>query len=225
MWPGGGARTLASMASPRLALLVLPALAFAGCSLGDDGPRTTQTRAVSPFTRIADEGAADVRVHVGGAAQRVQVHAGRKVIGDVHTEVRGGTLHVTFPHHGLSWDAVTVEAWVPHLDAVTADGSGDVDADGISADAFAARSDGSGDLTLEGKASRLTLDLDGSGDADLTQLPAQQARVSAKGSGDSEVRVSDQLQVAIDGSGDVHYRGQPAITRRLHGSGDLSARG
>ena len=158
------------MASPRLALFLLPALAFAGCSFGDDGPRTAQNRAVAGFTRVEDEGSPDVHLHVG-SPQRVQVHAGRKVIGDVHTEVRDGTLHVSYDHHGFGGGGVTVEAWVPNLTGVRASGSGDIRADGITADSFVARVDGSGDLTLQGQTARLALELDGSGTATSLRSP------------------------------------------------------
>src|SRR3954467_6673896 len=148
------------MASPRILLLLpaaLAAVALAGCSLADDGPRRTQTRDVAAFTRLDNRGAVDVRLHAGGP-QRVQVRAGSKVIGDVRTEVRGGTLALTFDHHGLGGEDVAVEASVPRLRAIAVSGSGDVAADGIAADAFELRSDGSADVRLEGTAARLAVD-------------------------------------------------------------------
>jgi hypothetical protein len=55
------------MPSPRRVLLLYPAaiaaLALAGCSIGDDGPRTAQTRDVASFTRIDNRGSVDVRYH------------------------------------------------------------------------------------------------------------------------------------------------------------------
>ncbi len=91
------------MPSLRRASLLLPAaiaaLAVAGCSVGDDGPRTTQTRDVAAFTRIDNRDSVDVRLRVG-EPQRVQVRAGEKVIDDVGTEVRDGTLSLTFDRDG-----------------------------------------------------------------------------------------------------------------------------
>jgi len=100
-------------------------------------------------------------------------------------------------------------------------GSGDVDADGIDAGAFALRSDGSADIALRGAVSRLAVDVTGSGDADLSDLAARDARVSVEGSGDAEVRAVRRLDVAVDGSGDVRYHGDPALTRHVDGSGEL----
>jgi hypothetical protein len=215
------------MSAPRRALLLFPAaiaaLAIAGCSVGDDGPSTTQTRELAEFTRIDNPDSVDVRLHVG-EPQRVLVRAGEKVIGDVRTEVTDGTLRLTFDHDGFGGDVV-VEASVPELTGILASGSGDVDADGITADAFEVRSDGSGDVALAGTAGRLAVDLDGSGDADLVGLAAREAEVVAGGSGDVDVRADDRLDVSVDGSGDVRCHGDPALTQRVDGSGDLTRAG
>ena len=213
------------MPSPRRSLLLIPvaagAIVLAGCSLGDDGPRTAQTRDVAAFTRVDNRDAVDLRLHAG-EPQRVVVRAGEKVIGDVHTEVRDGTLQVTFDHHGFDFDDVVVEASVPELTGIEASGSGDIDADGIDAGALDVRSDGSADIALDGTAQRLVLDLDGSGDADLGGLTARDARVTVGGSGDADVRAAGRLEVDLDGSGDVRYHGDPELTRHVDGSGDLS---
>ena len=73
---------------------------LAGCTIGDDGPRTTQTRDLAEFTRIDNRDAVDVELRVG-EPQRVRVHAGAKVIDDVQTGVRNGTLQVTFDRDEL----------------------------------------------------------------------------------------------------------------------------
>ncbi len=214
------------MSSPRSALLLPAALAavvLAGCSV-DDGPRTTQTRDVAAFTPIDHPSSVDVRLTVG-ERRGVRVRAGEKVIDDVRTEVRGGTLRVTFDHDGFGGGDVVVEASVPELTRIETSGSGDVEASGIDADALAVRSDGSGDIWLEGTAGRLAVELDGSGDADLAGLTARDARVSVGGSGDADVRADERLAVGVDGSGDVRYHGDPALTQHVDGSGDLSRAG
>src|SRR4051794_26968407 len=204
--------------------LLLPAaiatVALTGCAIDDDGPRVTDTRNVGDFTRIDNSGSADVRLHVG-EPRRVRVRAGDKVIDDVHTVVRDGVLRIDFDHHGFGGDDVVVEASVPKLDGVIVSGSGDVDADGIRADAFDVRSDGSADVALTGTVHQLGIDLDGSGNANVAGLIARSARVSVGGSGDASVRAADALDVRLDGSGDVKYAGHPRLTKSLDGSGDL----
>ena len=213
-----------AMSSSRRALLAVPAalaaVLLAGCDLGDDGPRTTQTRDVAAFTRIDNGTSVDVRLRVG-EPQHVQVRAGENVIDDVGTEARDGTLHLTFDHDGLGGNDVVVEASVPRLDGIDSSGSGDVDADGIDADALEVHSTGSADIALAGTAGRLALDLRGSGDADLAGLTAREADVTVDGSGDVDVRADERLEVDVDGSGDVRYHGDPALTQRLDGSGEL----
>jgi hypothetical protein len=206
------------------ALLIPAALgtvAVAGCGLGDDGPRTSQSRDVAAFTRIDSRGSVDVRLRVGGP-QRVRVTAGENVIDDVHTDVRDGTLRVTFDHDGFGGDNVVVDASVERLEGVDASGSGNVDAEGIASDAFEVRTDGSGDVALGGTTGRLIVDLDGSGNADLAALAAREARVSVGGSGDAEVRAAEKLAVTVDGSGDVRYYGEPALSQKVDGSGDVT---
>jgi Putative auto-transporter adhesin, head GIN domain len=216
------------MSSPgRLSLLLIAAvaaLALAGCSIGDDGPQTSQTRDVAAFTRVDNQDSVDVRLR-RGERQRVRVLAGEKVIDDVHTVVRDGTLRVTFDHTGFGGDEVLVEASVPELAGINASGSGDIDATGIDADAFQVRSDGSADITLEGTAGVLALAVDGSGDADVAGLATREARVAATGSGDVDVRADAQLEVEVEGSGDVRYHGDPSVRKHLDGSGDLKRAG
>ena len=211
------------MPHPRLLLLLIPVVALAGCGLEDDGPPATQTRDVAAFTRLDNPGSVDVHLIVG-ERQRVQVRAGKNVIDDVHTDVRDGTLHIRFDHHGWGGDDVVVEASVPRLDGVTAGGSGDIEATGIDAGAFELRSTGSSDIALAGRAGSLKLDVDGSGDADASGLKVRDARVTSDGSGDVDVR-ADRLDVRLDGSGDVHYHGNPVLSQSVDGSGDLTRAG
>ena len=216
------------MSSPLRAFLLstaaIGALALAGCSAGDDGPRTTQTRDVAAFTRIDNRDSVDVRLQVGEPL-RVRVRAGEKVIDDVSTEVRDGTLELTFDRDGWGGDDVVVEASVPRLTAIELSGSGEVEADGIDAEAFEVRSDGSGDVALSGTADRLAVDMEGSGEADLADLAAREARAFVGGSGDLDVRADERLAIEVDGSGDVRYHGDPALTQRVDGSGELSRAG
>jgi hypothetical protein len=212
------------MRSALLLPIALAGLALAGCAFEDDGPRRTQTRDVGAFTRIESAGAVDLRLRVG-EPRRVQVRAGEKVIADVSTEVRDGTLHVTFDHRGWGGSDVVVEASVPKLEGIALSGSGDVEADGIEADAFELSSEGSADIVLTGTAAALDVELEGSGDADLADLEARTARVSVSGSGGADVSADQRLDVSVDGSGDVRYHGNPVLTDRVDGSGDLDRAG
>jgi hypothetical protein len=199
----------------------LVAVALTGCGLRDDGPRTTQNRDVADFTRIDNRASVDVRLHVG-APQTVRVMAGAKVIDDVETEVRDGTLEIAFDNDGFGDSDVVVEAAVARLEGIEASGSGDIDVDGIAADAFEVRSDGSADIEVDGRARRVTVELNGSGSANLGGLDARVATVRVGGSGDADVRAADRLDVNVDGSGDVRYHGRPLLSQKVDGSGDVT---
>ena len=165
-----------------------------------------------------------MRLHVG-EPRRVQVRAGEKVIDDVGTEVRDGTLHVTFDHDGWGGNDVVVEASVPKLAGIDASGSGDIEADGIDADAFTLRSDGSADIVLTGSTAALDVEVDGSGDAELADLRARAATVKVRGSGDADVRADERLDVNVDGSGDVRYYGDPELNQQRRRLGRSQPRG
>ena len=121
---------------------------------------SAQTRDVAAFTRIDNRDSVDVQLHVG-EPQNVTVRAGKKVIEDVHTVVRDGTLRVTFDHHGFGSDDVVVEASVPKLTAVEASGSGDMDPERHRRGRVRGPLDGSADITVDGSATRLAVALDG----------------------------------------------------------------
>ncbi len=212
------------MPSPRRLLLLIPLTAALALTACDDGPTTTQARDVADFTRIDNRDSVDVRLQVG-EPQRVRVRAGEKVIDDVRTEVRDGTLEITFDRDGFGGGDVELEISVPELTAIEASGSGDIEAAGVDADAFEVVSDGSADIVVAGTATRLVVDLDGSGEAELAELAADEAQVAVDGSGDLDLRADERLDVVVDGSGDVRYHGDPTVTRRVDGSGDLSRAG
>src|SRR5215211_2349172 len=139
------------MASPRIALL-LPAAAaatlLAGCIGIDAGPTTTDHRDVAAFTRIKAEDQVDVRLR-GGERRRLHVRAGEKVIDDVHTEVRDGTLYVSYDGPGIRDGRLVVEVGAPALDAIAITGTADVLVDGLAAEALDIRVSGAGDIAAQ----------------------------------------------------------------------------
>ena len=214
------------MSFARRSLLLIPAalaaFAVAGCDLGDDGPRTTQTRDVADFTRIENRGSVDVRLRVG-EPQRVRVRAGEKVIDDVRTVVRDGTLQGGLRPRRLGRRrrdrrGLRAEAGRASRPRARATSTPTGSAPTRSRSARTARRTSRCAARRAGS----TVDLDGSGDADLGELEADEARVNVGGSGDADVRADKRLDVNVDGSGDVRYHGDPELTKDLDGSGDLS---
>jgi Putative auto-transporter adhesin, head GIN domain len=211
------------MSSPRIALIlpvVAATLAVTGCIGVDAGPTTTQNRDVGEFTRLKAEDEVDVNVRVG-ESRSLRVRAGEKVIDDIRTEVRDGTLYVAYDGPSIREGRLLVEVSAPAVEALTITGAADVRVDGLAADAFDIRVSGAGDIAAAGRVRRLTLDISGAGDADLTQLAANDARVELSGSGDAEVRATQLLDAEVRGAGDLAYRGDPRVRRHVTGDGEI----
>ncbi len=213
--------------SPRIALLVpaiAAAVALSGCIGVDAGPTATDERDVAAFTRIKAEDEVDVNVRAG-EPRRLTVRAGEKVIGDVRTEVRDGTLYVSYDGPSIRKGRLSVDVAAPRVEALAISGSADVFADALAGDALDIRVSGAGDITAKGHAGRLTVDVSGSGDADLADLEADEARVDLSGAGDADVRAARRLDADVSGAGDLAYRGSPELTHHVTGSGDIEHAG
>jgi Putative auto-transporter adhesin, head GIN domain len=211
------------MSSPRIALILPVAaatLALTGCIGVDAGPTTTQNRDVGAFTRLKAEDQVDVDLRVG-ESRRLTVRAGEKVIDDVRTEVRDGTLYVGYDGPGIREGRLLVQVSAPAVEALSITGAADVRVDGLDADAFDVRVSGAGDLTADGRVRRLTLDISGAGDAERAEWAANDARVELSGSGDAEVRASGLLDAEVTGAGDLVYRGDPRVREAVTGDGDI----
>jgi Putative auto-transporter adhesin, head GIN domain len=211
------------MSSPRIALILPVAaatLALTGCIGVDAGPTTTQTRDVAAFTRLKAEDEVDVNLRVG-EPRHLRVRAGEKVIDDVRTEVRDGTLYVSYDGPDIREGRLLVEVAAPAVDAIAIDGASDVRVDGLAADALDIRVSGAGDIAAAGSVQRLTLDISGAGDADLAELAAHDARVELRGAGDADVHATARLDAEVSGAGDLAYRGDPSLRQDVSGSGEI----
>jgi Putative auto-transporter adhesin, head GIN domain len=215
------------MSSPRIALILPVAaatLALTGCVGVDAGPTTTQTRDVAAFTRLKAEDEVDVNLRVG-ESRHLRVRAGEKVIDDIRTEVRDGTLYVAYDGPGIRNGRLLVEVAAPSVEAIAITGASDVRVEGLAADAFDIRVSGAGDIEAAGRVRRLDLEISGAGDADLAELAAGDAHVELSGAGDADVHATDRLDAEVSGAGDLAYRGDPSLREDVSGSGEIDQLG
>jgi hypothetical protein len=207
-------------------VLLLAALAVAGCGAG---ARTTQTRTVEAFDRVAVEGSVGVEI-VPGDAKTVRVSAGENVIDHVSTDASDGVLHISIRDHGIvigpdPYKNVTVQVSADVVKGLRVSGSSDLRLGGVDLPELSIEIQGSGDVEAAGTVDHLIASIQGSGDADLTGLEAQTATVSIQGSGNADVNVTDKLDVTVQGSGDVSYVGSPDVRQNVEGSGDVHTAG
>jgi hypothetical protein len=105
--------------------------------------------------------------------------------------------------------------------AIDISGSGDVSMD-VEAVKITAEISGSGEIELKGKADALAADISGSGDVRCGGLKTKKAALEISGSGEAQLDVSAELSVSISGSGEVAYRGNPAkVDQQVSGSGEI----
>ena len=166
------------------------------------GVAKTEPRDVGEFDKVHLNGSPNVNIVIGDQ-RSVTVTADDNLLPVIDTVVEDGTLVIGGNQSYRTRLGVTVEITVPSLDAVAVHGSGDVKAKGLDAEKFKAEIQGSGDISVAGRAEELEVEIQGSGDVKLDELAAKRAAVEVLGSGDSTINVSDELTVHVAGSGDV----------------------
>lgn len=239
-----------------LAAIALLASGCCGCpsfldlgGIRGSGNVVTEERRVSGFDRVSVTGSGRV-VITQSDDESLNVEADDDLMQYIKTDVEGRTLVLGFtdtPRFRTLRPSRTIvfNVTLPRVSGLTITGSGDIEADDISAEDLEIRITGSGDVEIHSlRAEDLEVRVIGSGDVDLAgyaseqdveisgsgkyrgeDLESQIARVRVSGSGEAVVWVSDALDVRITGSGDVDYYGDPDVTQRVTGSGDVSDRG
>ena len=180
----------------------------------------TEPREVGEFDKIHVNGSPNVNIVIG-AERSVTVTADDNLLPVIDTVVEDRTLVIGGNQGFRTRLGVTVQITVPTLDAVAVHGSGDVTVKELNAEKFKAEIQGSGDISVAGRAEELEVEIQGSGDVKLDELAAKRAAVEVQGSGDSMVKVSDELNVNVCGTGDVKYIGEPKVTKTGDASGDV----
>ena len=83
---------------------------------------------------------------------------------------------------------------------------------------------GSGTVTLDGRAARQVVEVDGSGQYDARRLDSETGDVTISGSGSADVEVSGFLVAVVTGSGTVTYGGGGQVEKHVDGSGSVEER-
>src|SRR5688500_16197655 len=194
--------------------------AWAAEPVEGSGVAKTEPREVGEFDKVHLKGWPYRRIVVG-PARRVSVTAGDNLLEGIDTSLEDGTPVLGGSDPFRTRLGVTVQITVPALTHVAVHGSGDVTVKQLDAEKFKAEIQGSGDISVAGRAEELDVEIQGSGDVELHELAAKRAAVEVQGSGDSTLKVSDELNVHVMGSGDVKYIGKPKVTKTGDASGNV----
>ena len=186
--------------------------AWAAEPVEGSGVAKTEPREVGEFDKVHLNGSPNVNIVIG-KERSVSVTSDDNLLAVIETSVEDGTLVIGGSKPFRTRLGVTVQITVPALTHVAVHGSGDVKVKALDAEKFKAEIQGSGDISVAGRAEELDVEIQGSGDVKLDELAARRAAVEVQGSGDSTVKVSDELTVHVMGSGDVKYIGEPKVTK------------
>jgi len=208
-----------------VSLILLVIASFMGCSslvpgIKGSGIQQTEVREVEAFTKIEFSGAFQVEV-ISDQQPSLSVTADDNLLEFIITEVKDGTLKVTFSQSLSPTISPKFQIKMPVLEKVTAAGAGSFSLKDLESQILELQLSGATSVVGSGIAEKLVIDISGAGSVKLTELVAQSATVKVSGSGAADLQVIDQLQVKISGAGAVRYRGEPTIEQTISGIGSV----
>lgn len=117
---------------------------------------------------------------------------------------------------------ILVEVETPSLEALIAQGSGDVEINDIEQPSLHVSLVGSGRIRIKGKVEHFSADLSGSGDIKAQGLKALVANLTLSGSGDIRAYAFRSVKARLSGSGEIDIAGNPEQRDcKISGSGDI----
>jgi hypothetical protein len=203
-----------------------------------------QTFELAEFDEISTSGPQQVVVTLG-ETQSVRSEGSPEALGQLEVVVEDGELIIRpRDESGVDWGVLSSAKYfvtVPHLEAVSLAGSGNLRVDRIEGDSFTGTIGGSGELTIAdmevdeadfriggsgtviaaGTAGETRVAIGGSGDVQARELRSDEASVDIGGSGNVALTVEDEARVLIAGSGDVDISGPARCSVTNIGGGNV----
>jgi len=192
-----------------------------GSALHGSGVLATRTLALAPFSKIDVTGSPDLDVQIGTPLS-VTVSADDNIQPLIEARVEDDTLHIRTTRYYNSDLGVKFAITVPSLDAMALIGSSTVNIHKLNANTFTLSAKGAGDVSMDGVADKLDVEVMGAGDVKARDLTAKDVSVYVAGAGNVAVNASQSLNVSIAGAGSVSYAGHPAtVQKRVAGLGSI----
>jgi hypothetical protein len=212
-------------------MAVLLAL-FTGCvvNLGGSGVRgsgvvKTETRSVSGFSSIAFNSEGKVTVQQTGK-ESLTITAEDNLLPLLESQVTDGTLSIgTVNNADINpTKSIDFAIEVKSLEGFNMTGVGSIEAKGIQGNRLTIGLTGAGDMSIEGAADSLDLNLEGVGNYDGEGFKTKQATVRSEGVGSAVLNASDRLDISVSGIGTVEYIGSPKVQKSGRGIGHIKQR-
>ena len=171
------------------------------------------------FEELQVDVPADVHFTQADGAAKLTVSGPQSAID--HLIIHDGHL-TEDARYPLNGEKLVVQLTAPKVTRFTLNGSGHLDISGYRQDSLALKVNGDGDLSAQGQAKAVTVDISGSGGADLGSLATDSANVTISGSGTVKVGPKSSARFDISGSGDVTLTSRPEhVESHVSGSGKI----
>ncbi|MEJ6022660.1 head GIN domain-containing protein [Ramlibacter sp. PS4R-6] len=216
--------------SRRILWIFLAAFSVAGAAAAEtvagNGVVRTQERVVSSFSGITLGIPAKVEVTIG-ATEALTIEADENLLPLIETGVKRGTLEIKPVRRNLQLEARAIRIVVQarRIEELGIAGAGSITAGALSAKQLRLDISGSGNVRVDGTATRFVASIAGSGDIAASRLVADDVDVTIAGAGAVQVAARSRLDVTIAGSGGVTYYGDPAVSRTIVGAGAIKRAG
>jgi hypothetical protein len=237
---------------PFVIIFLLSALVIGACGINlnidigqGSGNIVTENRDVSNFDRLDLSGVGDVTL-TQGDQEGLKIEAEDNVIKQITTEVRDGTLYISFDRktviptkpikfalsmrtiHGIETKGVcSLESDSVKTDKleISISGTGNVNLAELVSDNLIINVSGAGNFEAAGKVKDQKVTLSGAGNYEGENLQSNTADVTISGLGRITLWTTENLNVTISGTGGVDYYGSPEISQQISGLGKINHKG
>lgn len=226
-------------------VLLATSILFTGCydswhSIDGNYNVMTETRQISGFHRVYNEGEFDVYIIQDGTGE-VEIEAESNLIPMIRTRIEGSSLVIDTKDNLQNHFPMKVTVHTAELSEVRLSGSGLVHAENLVVEDFEIRLSGSGNMFISAAADNVDADISGSGDIDLgLNCNSIDANISGSGnmeiwgtaengnfkiSGSGEIRSYELLlqtcDATISGSGNIFVNVEDHLDATISGSGNI----
>ena len=188
-----------------------------------------ESRAVANFSKLVLALPATVTVSQG-PTESLTITTDDNLLPLMTTRVAGDELIIEGDKsRGFSTKReIKIRLTVKALNAISINGSGDVNGDQLKSDKFDIAIAGSGDVKFKSiRADQFRIGIKGSGDVTVDALESKSVDASIHGSGDIKLSSvqAGQVSISVNGSGDVYAAGNAdKVDIEIMGSGDVRTR-